>query len=399
MAKKLTAISVQSHRPRAERYEVPDGNTGLRLVVQPSGHRSWCVRYRHGGRTRKLTLDGGLSLAAARAATAAALLAVEQGTDPAAEKRRAKAAAATTAANAAADTLRAVAMAYQTREGSKLRTARARLRLMERLVFPTLGDRPIGDIRRSEIVRLLDTIEDASGARSADLALGLLRRVMRWHQLRDDNFNSPVAPGMSRHGIREHARTRVLSDSELQRVWRAAGEASAFGALVRFLVLTAAPRAEAANLTWDEIDSVGNWHLPPSRNKTGEPLTRPLSRAARAVLDGVPRVVGCRYVFASDNGRAPTNFSWRKKALDAASGVSGWRLHDLRRTARSLLSRAGVSPDHAERCLGHVIPGVRGTYDRHQYQAEMLHAFEALAAVIDQIVNPPQGGNVVPLRA
>jgi hypothetical protein len=53
------------------------------------------------------------------------------------------------------------------------------------------------------------------------------------------------------------------------------------------------------------------------------------------------------------------------------------------------MSRAGVNADHAERCLGHVIPGVRGVYDRHAYHAEMLAAFEVLAAQIERIVNPP----------
>jgi integrase len=66
----------------------------------------------------------------------------------------------------------------------------------------------------------------------------------------------------------------------------------------------------------------------------------------------------------------------------------------LRRTARSLLSRAGVNPDVAERCLGHAIPGVRGIYDRHRYIDEMRHAFEALAAEIERIVHTPEG-NVV----
>jgi integrase len=75
-----------------------------------------------------------------------------------------------------------------------------------------------------------------------------------------------------------------------------------------------------------------------------------------------------------------------------------WTLHDLRRTARSLMSRASVPSDHAERCLGHVLPGIRGTYDRHEYLAEKRHAFAALAALVERIVNPPTA-NVVALRA
>jgi len=83
--------------------------------------------------------------------------------------------------------------------------------------------------------------------------------------------------------------------------------------------------------------------------------------------------------------------------LDKASGVTGWRFHDLRRTARTLLSRAGVNPDHAERCLGHVIGGIRGIYDRFEFHSEKRHAFEALADQIDLIANPPKG-NVTPMK-
>jgi integrase len=83
--------------------------------------------------------------------------------------------------------------------------------------------------------------------------------------------------------------------------------------------------------------------------------------------------------------------------LKATTGISGWRLHDLRRTARTLMSRAGVDPDTAERCLGHTIGGVRGVYDKHRYHPEMKRAYEALSAQIDRIVNP-QGDRVVALR-
>jgi integrase len=89
-------------------------------------------------------------------------------------------------------------------------------------------------------------------------------------------------------------------------------------------------------------------------------------------------------------------FSKFKAAFDKACGVTGWTLHDLRRTARSLMSRAGIDADHAERALGHVIPGVRGVYDRHEFRDEKRRAFEALAAQIERIINPQP--NVVALR-
>src|SRR5262249_339632 len=166
-----------------------------------------------------------------------------------------------------------------------------------------------------------------------------------------------------------------------------------FAALVRFLLLTGARRAEAAGMTWNEIDGE-NWTLPARRNKTNLDLVRPLSTAALAVIEGQRR--DCPFVF-SRGERAIPSFSRDKMVFDAAVGVSNWRVHDLRRTARSLLSRAGVAADIGERCLGHALPGVRGTYDRHSYLPEMTRAYDALAALIERIANPPKG-NVTPLR-
>jgi len=161
--------------------------------------------------------------------------------------------------------------------------------------------------------------------------------------------------------------------------------------MVKFILLTAARRSEASGMAWAEIDGA-DWTLPAGRNKTKVDLVRPLSKTALAAL---PARSG-DFVFSRADGTPlsrPENF---KLALEKASGVSGWTLHDLRRTARTLLSRAGVGVDVAERCLGHVIGGVRGVYDRHEYHAEKATAFEALAAQIERIVNPR--ANVVPMR-
>src|SRR4029077_13171086 len=122
-----------------------------------------------------------------------------------------------------------------------------------------------------------------------------------------------------------------------------------------------------------------------ARNKTGMDLVRPLSRQAQAILKALPKAG--EFVWPPNGGTKPmTNFSHYKAAFDKASDVKGWRLHDLRRTARSLMSRSGVPSDHAERCLGHVIGGVRGVYDRHEYHREKQRAFEMLAAEIERIV-------------
>jgi integrase len=136
-------------------------------------------------------------------------------------------------------------------------------------------------------------------------------------------------------------------------------------------------------MAWKELDD-GSWTLPAERNKTKVELVRPLSQAAIAAL---PEKTG-EFVFTVDGRAAINGLAKPKRRLDEASGVTGYRIHDLRRTARSLLSRAGVNADIAERCLGHVIGGVRGTYDRHEYFEEKARAFEALALQVERIIHP-----------
>jgi integrase len=396
MAKLLTDIGIRNLQPKPQRYEVPDpGARGLYVIVQPSGRKSFAVRYRYGGKSQKLTLTPGLSLAAARRAAADAMFEVAQGRDPAFAKQERKAKAAA----ASKDTLRAVCEEYLGRpEQKRLRSLDQRRKLLERLVYSELGSRQVDAIKRSDIVRLLDKVEDERGPVMADKVLETLRRILSWYASRSDEFNSPIIRGMARTKPVERARKRILDDGELRRVWAIASERKGpFSAMVKFLLLTAARRTEAAAMPWGEVvDS--DWILPAARNKSKQDLARPLSRAALEVLDVQRKLDKKPYAFSAD-GRYPlSNFDLSKRPFDEACGVHGWTLHDLRRTARSLMSRAGVPSDHAERCLGHVLPGlVRQTYDRHQYREEMLIAYEKLAAQIERIVNPP--ANVVtPLR-
>jgi integrase len=407
MARRLTDITVRNLKPQADRYEVRDAISPVRVVVQPSGYKSFIIRYRSplDGKPAKLTLTAGISLAAARKEAADALYEVEKRRDPSAAKKAAKSKAAT----AAATTFHAVAEEYlklecgMRRDGDKvvfvppthrlpLRTAARRLADLERLIFPTFGNRPVAEIRRREIVKLLDKIQTDNGPVMADRVLAIIRSLFNWHAARDDDFRSPIVRGMARTKTEERARSRKLNDDELRAIWTTAGKtAPPFGAFVQFLLLTAARRAEAARMTWNELSGT-DWTLPASRNKTKKyDLVRPLSVPAQSILANLPRIANCEFVFTA--GSRPFNsFSRAKAAFDAACGVAEpWTLHDLRRTARSLMSRAGVNSDHAERCLGHVIGGVRGTYDRHEYYAEKKHAYDALAALIQRIANPPRG--------
>jgi integrase len=379
---RLTDIGIRNLKATDARREIPDGQQrGLYVVVQPTGDKRFAVRYRFGGKTRKLTLPAGISLAAARKAAADVFVQVEQGVDPGVTKQR----TSDEQRAAQADTLARVAGEFFRR--NTFRSANGWQRDLARQVLPALGAKPIADIRRKDIVRLLDTIEDTAGPAQADTVLAIIRRVMNWHAIRDDNFRSPIVRGMQRRQPSEHTRARILTDDEIRRVWQAAeAMPGPFGYYVRFLLLTAARRNEGAHLRWQEI--VGTeWQLPGARNKVKRDLTRPLSTAALAVLNKTPRIAESEYVFSAD-GRRLGGMTRRKREIDDASGVRDWTLHDLRRTARSLMARAQVPSEHAERCLGHVITGIEGVYNRHSFRDEMLLAYEKLSTLIKQIVEP-----------
>jgi integrase len=385
------AISTNGARMRAKRPLTDRGITGLKpalagkrilvwdavvpglaVRVTDTGAKSFVLVSRYPGSPhptpRSLGKVGAITLADARELARDWIKSLRAGIDPA------------TAAQAARDrTFRAICEQYLAREGSALRTAEWRRWVLDRVILPALGDLPITEIRRSDIVQLLDGIADERGPVMANRALGVVRRVMNWYATRSDDFRSPIVRGMARA---ETARERVLADAELRALWSASFGSVTFGAFFRFLLLTAARRGEAAEMQWSEISEDGVWTLPASRNKTGQVLLRPLSAAAQDLLAKIPR--NDEFVFTLHGQRSGLVVA--RSTLGATAGVEGWTLHDCRRTARSLMSRAGVPNDHAERCLGHVIGGVRGVYDRHEYLEEKRKAFEALARMIEGIV-------------
>ena len=198
--------------------------------------------------------------------------------------------------------MRAICGKYLAREGHKLRTASSREATLRRLVFPEIGNQPIHTLRRSQLVRLLDKIEDENGGRSADIVLAYLSRVFNWHAGRSDEFRTPIVRGMRRRNTKEHARNRILTDDELRSVWQTA-DTGPFGCFVNFLLLTGARRGEAAAMSWKEI-SCAEWTLPATRNKTKVDLVRPLSAAAQHELSQVPKLAGTDFVFSIDGHSA-----------------------------------------------------------------------------------------------
>jgi integrase len=386
---------------------------GFGLMVTAAGHRSYVVQYRDGRLSYRMHLKAGLNLSDARKEAKAIQGAVAKGKNPLKDKRK--------AAEAATNSFKSICEKYLERDGGMLRDAKGnrilnakgkpifkggkvrsadqRAAILDRHVYPRLGAQPIDDIRRTEITRMLDQIADQYGASMADHVLAVVRRVMSWHASRSDDYRSPIVRGMSRTSAQELARKRTLSDDELRAVWKTADDLKTpFARMLKFILLTGVRRNEAARMDRGEIDE-GGWLIPAARFKGKRDFLVPLSDAALAVLAEMPVIGSIKKgpVFTHDGKRPLSGFGKAKAAFDKDCNVYGWTIHDLRRTARTLMTRAGVDKDHAERCLGHAIGGVRGVYDRHEYYDEKKRAFKILAQQIDRIVRPT--ANVVQLRA
>ena len=269
---------------------------------------------------------------------------------------------------------------------------------LDRHLIAAWKGRDFKSIRRGDVAALLDKIEDANGPAAADFTLAAIRMICSWYETRNENYSSPIVRGMRRTNAKERARARIMNDDELREVWTAAEANGTFGAFIRVALLTAQRREKILAMRWDDLNwETGEWTIPQAKREKNTAGSLILPQAALNIITAQPRFASNRYVFAGNGANLIGGISGRKKQFDAKlTNVAPWTVHDLRRTARSLISRAGVRPDIAERVLGHAINGVKGVYDRHSYRDEKAYALNALAGLIDTIINPTD--NVIAIR-
>jgi integrase len=265
---------------------------------------------------------------------------------------------------------------------NKLRTAAEIRRIVDRYIVPHIGDADFASLRRSDIANLLDTIEDKHRPSMADAVLTVLRTIASWVQARDDGYTPPFVRGMRRVPREVHERSRILSDDELRAIWGAADDAGVYGSVTKLLLLTAQRRRKVEEMQWSDISSDGIWTVPSGERETGNGGRLKLPDLALEIIRAQPQFASSPFVFIH---RPSTR---AKEQFDRLCGVTDWRVHDLRRTARSLLSRIGIAHEVAEAVLGHGIRGVAGIYNRHSYETEKGVALARLAATIQQIVDP-----------
>jgi integrase len=273
-------------------------------------------------------------------------------------------------------------------EHEKLRTQDEIERCLTKYIYPRWEHRPFREINRSDVAQLLDQIVDENGARQADVCLAVIRKLMNWFAARDDFYVTPIVKGMHRSNGGDHKRKRILSDDEIRVLWKAA-DGTTFGALLKVALLTAQRRDKVAKMRWSDIDG-GVWTIPMVKREKANAGRLQLPQAVLDIIEAQPRIAGNPYVFAAGKGNGPFNsFSQRKEELDAKlPKMPDWTIHDLRRSAKSLMARAGVAPHVSERALGHAIGGIEGVYDKHTYDSEKASALVALAALVERITNP-----------
>jgi integrase len=195
-------------------------------------------------------------------------------------------------------------------------------------------------------------------------------------------------------------RERVLTDKELSAVWQATSKASTFHSIVRMLAVTAQRRDEVAEMAWSEIsDDLTTWTIPAARAKNNQDNIVPLSPGAQEILRAASRYEGNPLCFPGDRGPF-SGWSKSKDRLDKASGVSEWRLHDLRRTAATGLQRLGIRLEITEAILNHTAgsrAGIVGLYQRHTWADEKRAALAAWGAHVAATVEG-RASNVVAFR-
>jgi integrase len=447
MTNGLTAAAVEKYRPSKKRREIPDhGCRGLYLIVQPSGAKSWAMRFRRpDGKPAKMTLGSvdqsgkempdepvigaPLTLAGARVVASAVhrkrMLGRDVISDLAADRHRQKAESETAAANSFSMCVRDFIA-----EHAKPKTRRwddtARLlglrypkdgasdpEVIPNGLVARWGDRPAREIDGHDIWGIVDETrrrgapglprrKDGLTEGHARSMFAALSSCFGWLQKNRRIDVNPCA-GVARPEMPK-ARDRVLSDAEIVKFWKASsavGEPA--GGLLRLLLITGARLDEVSGMTRAELSEDGSmWNLPGARTKNHRAHLVPLPLLAREILQGVRQVHTKEGFVFSRNGRRPIFIGSKIKArLDNLIGeIPPWRVHDLRRTAATGMAEIGIAPHVVEAVLNHVSgakASVAGTYNRAAYGPEKKHALERWAAHVEGLVSG-KSGSITPIH-
>jgi integrase len=373
------------------------GWPGFGVKVTPKGRKVFVVLYRAGGagsKLRKYTIGpyGRVTLHQARIAAQKVFAAKLEGRDPAAEKREAK-------RRVVADRVEDLLESFIAQRLSQNRSGGEIARLLRREVGKIWIGRSIHEISKRDVVEVISAIEQRGTPVAANKTLKSIKTFLRWCVGRAVLDQSP-AEGVPLP-TKEVTRERVLNDQELAQVILAARVMDGpYGGIVELLALTGQRREEVARMTWNELDLAQRiWTLPKSRTKNAKEHVVHLSEQSMAVLKRADKKEP--FVFSMLETKSFQDFSRGKRSLDQLSGVTEWRLHDLRRTCVSGMARLGIAPHVADKILNHqagTISGVAAVYQRHEFLSERREALDRWGAHIAAILSEKPGEHRIELR-
>jgi len=366
-------IKNTQHDP-SRRVALTDGH-GLQLRISMKNDRSWSFQYRFKGRMKKLTLGNWPSISCTKARRLAndARYSIARGIDPQEEKQKA------TIKKPKFKEIWATFDELYIAKSVKEKTAKDYRQIAAKNILPKLGKRNLDEVERVEVVRLIDHVATRAPI-LANRTLGLLKQFFNWAIGRGDIEMNP-ALGIPKP-IKELKRNRVLSLSEMRRIYSAAESLSPANALfIQLLLLTGQRAGVIAKLTSDEWN--GDYlEIAGDRNKSGERILVPLPQIAQEKIASVAHTNGS-FLLSTTNGYKPINgFSKLKKKLDYLSGITEWRLHDIRRGISTHFEDNGVDRFYVERLLNHKDNSVTGIYAKSNHLEMRRNIFEQWSRVL-----------------
>ncbi|KAA1054690.1 tyrosine-type recombinase/integrase [Azospirillum argentinense] len=393
---KLTAELVkQTPLPTSGQIIVWDTDVkgfGLRLTT---GTKAFICNYRVKGRERRVTIGNATvwKVADARDEAKRLLQDVDKGVDPVAAREAEEASREQERQREHDERTKlvfsAVVAEWLKRDQADNRSAADVERLVNRELLPRWGERLVTDITKRDVVELLDAKMDAGHPVMANRILAHTRRLFNWCLERSIIATSPCA-NLSRPAT-ERSRDRILTDTELAKVWTACAWDWPGGAAVRFIILTVSRRDEAFGATWAEIDfDKREWTIPAERAKNGKAHVLPLPPAAVELLTSLPTRKG--FIFSMDGSVCFSSYSRARDRIEKRSAVEDWTFHDLRRTAATGMAALGTSPVVIERILNHVNAAgstLAAVYNRYSYASEMRSALDGWADHVLSLATAP----------
>jgi integrase len=373
---------------------------GLYLEVTPGGGRYWRLKYRHGGKEKRLAFGvyPEVSLKTARERRTEARAMLDRGDDPAAVKRRAQA----KAEREALATFEAVAREWLGHQsaGWADRTLNAIRTSLEAEVFPKIGARPMAHVRPRDVMPIVKSIEARGAGETAGRVLARIKAVFRYAVVHERIESNPMLDLKPSELLkpRQAKHRAAMADKELPAFLAILdayeGDVTTLAAL-RLLMLTAVRPGELRGARWEEIDTeAAVWRIPADRMKMKAPHLVPLSRQALEVLAAQRRLSGTReLVFPSPYYPGKT---LSENTLNSALARMGYKgvhtAHGFRSLFSTVANECGHDPDVIERQLAHVERNeVRAAYHRAEYLTHRADLMQWWADYLDG----RKGGKVV----